>query len=408
MASGRIPRRRKVLYSAATLVVLALLMVAAEIVARQLTPDLPGSLPDPFVGRSGAYPVYQVCRQQGGRQTLCTTPNKRESYRHVSFTMPKPPGTLRVFFLGGSSVWGFGGAERETMPVKLQAALLAGLPGARVQVINSGGQGASSSNLLPLARAVLAYQPDLLVLYSGHNEWTGLHWNHQGQQSELMQAARMQLHRLRLVMLWGVAMQRFLGWIDPPPPGGPGHPRPRAPVAPVLPSVTPTQVTQAVERFERHLHQLISAAQARGVPVVLSTVASNLQRPPVGCPAGSAEPACAAFARGERLLREGDLTGAARALREARQLDPRPMRARDEFNRVVLQLGARLKVPVADTAAAVKRAAPQGIPGDALFSDHLHPTARGNEIIARRIAEVVLAKGLLKAPGAAAPPAGGK
>jgi len=69
----------------------------------------------------------------------------------------------RVFFLGGSCVYGFDLIEDEAIPSRLQKSL-------KVEVINAGICGANSNHLVRLAKEVAGYKPDLVLIYAGHND----------------------------------------------------------------------------------------------------------------------------------------------------------------------------------------------------------------------------------------------
>lgn len=89
------------------------------------------------------------------------------------YAIPKPPGVFRVIVLGGSTVAG-GGAESpaDTLPARLAPVLAAAAGGRRpVEVINAGVSGYDAAReLLYLLTELVAYQPDLVVVYDGGNE----------------------------------------------------------------------------------------------------------------------------------------------------------------------------------------------------------------------------------------------
>src|SRR5262245_9159892 len=128
--------------------------------ARVLARD-PTERPDPYLGFAGTPPLF---RPEGG---VCrVSPNKREVYRDASFLREKPPGAIRVFCLGGSSVKSDAFPAQGTMPSFLEAALkeIAG-PGVSVEVINAGGGGTGSYQYREIAREVRDLGADLIVVY---------------------------------------------------------------------------------------------------------------------------------------------------------------------------------------------------------------------------------------------------
>jgi len=91
-------------------------------------------------------------------------------FRPTSFQKNKPPITLRIFAFGGSTTFGqFVGAEA-SFPGILQSELSQFFPNYNIEVINLGCSGLESERVSILVKAATQYQPDLFVVYSGHNE----------------------------------------------------------------------------------------------------------------------------------------------------------------------------------------------------------------------------------------------
>jgi tetratricopeptide (TPR) repeat protein len=121
---------------------------------------------DPFVGFSGVRPLYEV---KDGRAE--TSAAKLRYFNAVSFQAQKPPNTLRVFCFGGSTTYGHPFDGRTAFSRWLQDFLKASLPEKNVEVINAGGISYASYRIVPLIRETLAYSPDLMIVYTGHNEF---------------------------------------------------------------------------------------------------------------------------------------------------------------------------------------------------------------------------------------------
>lgn len=136
-------------------------LVAALGVAEAVCRQLPWQ-----IDVAGVYSVGFVgCwfREEGDTVTLCESP----SARGEPPSFPKAKGeACRVLFLGGSSVrlpGHHGWPERAT---------LGDLP---VEVINAGVPGATSLSTSLRGQAAMAYDPDVIVVYEGHNDlaqWT--------------------------------------------------------------------------------------------------------------------------------------------------------------------------------------------------------------------------------------------
>ena len=85
----------------------------------------------------------------------------------------KPPATFRIVAMGDSSTFGWGVDPGRTYARRLQVALRGEYPGAAIEVINLGVCGYSSlQGLVLLSRAAAQYQPDVVTLSYGSNDFS--------------------------------------------------------------------------------------------------------------------------------------------------------------------------------------------------------------------------------------------
>lgn len=95
-------------------------------------------------------------------------------FRGADFTTEKPPGTLRVVCLGGSSTFGYTNTDGGTYPFLLQRLFQlreveGGVP--RVQVLNAGIPHFNTNHLVALLeQEALGWSPDVLTLYCAYND----------------------------------------------------------------------------------------------------------------------------------------------------------------------------------------------------------------------------------------------
>ncbi len=94
-------------------------------------------------------------------------------FRGPEVRLPKPPGTVRIACIGGSTtVWGF--RDTLTYPAMLQHMLREAYPAQadRIEVVNCGIYGLNSAEDPALVEEVAALEPDLLVQYNLINDLT--------------------------------------------------------------------------------------------------------------------------------------------------------------------------------------------------------------------------------------------
>ena len=96
-------------------------------------------------------------------------------FRGPELKMPKSRSTLRVAFLGSSTTYCAEVSNNEnTWPHLVTEALQAEWPGLSVDYINAGVPGYSvSSSLKNLEYRITPLEPDVIVIYEGHNDLTG-------------------------------------------------------------------------------------------------------------------------------------------------------------------------------------------------------------------------------------------
>lgn len=300
---------------------------------------------------------------------MTTNPSKTVSFRAQTFRREKPPRTFRVFALGGSSV-NYLDYEFPLLAQRLADAL----PDIdTAEIINCGGLSYGSHRLVLVAREVLGYQPDLILVYSAHNEF-----------EELDQLALARRESVWLqALLTRSAMYRFirdrvaarrLHAIEAA--------RRRQAIAESPPDTgktwnyvyTDEQKAERMRAYRANLAAIIEACRSAGTPIVIGTVPSNLMRPNLyGTDMAAYETALALF-------REGRYEEGRRAAQEVLCRATRHQ-ASDIENGIIRGLAAQYGVPLADVEAAISAAEPHGVPGETLFSDHCHLNPEGNRIL---------------------------
>ena len=300
----------------------------------------------------------------------------------------KEPGTLRVIALGGSTTAGFPYSWYYGFPGRLEDRLAAMRPGHRVEVANLGMTATNSYTLAALAAPVADRQPDAVVIYAGQNEFYGAYGTGgtQGWTGTSIPLKRFVIGAGRWALVAGLA--GLTGGDEAPASDG------RTMMARVVQNSAIGEDSEAyragIEQYESNLRDALETFQRAGIPVFLSTLTSNLaDQPPLGD-----EPAAAqAYARGRQLLAAGDSAAARAAFLEAKEADGLRFRAPEAINEVVRRLAEAFdNVTLVDAQQRFRDASPGGVEGGALFSDHLHPNARGYALLADAFADALRAR----------------
>ena len=159
---------RRLLFHLAAAGVVLLPLVALEILLRVLVAAPPVTLTDPYVSFGEIRPLF-VLDDSGQRYE--TAEERLHFFRPQSFSAVKGKNSFRVFVLGGSTVQGRPWSTETSFGTWLQLALAAAGGDTDWQVINCGGISYAGYRLVPIMRELLAYEPDLFIICTGHNEF---------------------------------------------------------------------------------------------------------------------------------------------------------------------------------------------------------------------------------------------
>ena len=126
----------------------------------------------------------------------------------------KPTNTFRILSIGDSSAFGWGVPPEQTYAGALERILNENAGSVRCQVLNAGVPGYSSyQGLQYLRRELLAYKPDLVLVYFGLNDLTGARYYADKDQRFLAgpktRSPFALLYRLRIYRLLAQCVSRF-------------------------------------------------------------------------------------------------------------------------------------------------------------------------------------------------------
>jgi lysophospholipase L1-like esterase len=301
----------------------------------------------------------------------------------------KPANGFRVFVLGASTTNGFPYGYNGTFSRVLQDALQDVLPRDTVEVVNLGVAAINSYALYDQVGEILAQSPDAVMIYAGQNEYYGAlgvgSTVHAGASPALIRTY-LTLQRLKTFLLARDVAVTLTRWL-----GGGGSPRDTSEdlmqymVREKDIPLGSTTYRRGVAQFADNLGAILRRFKRAGVPVFVGSLVSDLRdQPPFrSVRSGPYPPADSVYQAARRALERGDSAEARRLFVSARDLDALRFRAPSEFNvvirRAVRSYGAHY-VPVEEAFAAASR---DGIPGNELFWEHVHPTQAGYLLMAK-------------------------
>ncbi len=394
---------------------------------------------DPYVGFSSLVPHFVTAADPA---RLETANNKLRLFNPQSFARDKGDGVTRVFCLGGSTTYGRPYGDATSFCGWLRELLPAADPTRRFEVVNAGGISYASYRVAALMEELLEHQPDLFIVYTGHNEF--LEQRTYGRILAYPKAVRGLGALASRTRLFTAAKQALAGGRRPAEVSEAPAATLDADVRTLLDaSVGPDAYhrddalqARVLEHFRYSLARMAEMARAAGAALVLVSPASNLRhsspfKSESTAGLGAAEQArfstlfeaarAAAgdgrwpealaaldeasalddrhahshYLRGRALDRLGRTGEARAAFERARDEDVCPLRALGATRDVVAEVARERGVPLVDFAALVEDRSPDGIPGENLFLDHVHPTVEGHRLLALEILDVLEREGLV-------------
>ncbi|MEO0293876.1 MAG: hypothetical protein ABIN61_06620 [candidate division WOR-3 bacterium] len=323
---------------------------------------------------------------------------KRYFYRQV--TVPDPPKDLflkkkpkngyRIFVLGESTTAGFPYGNNLMFPRILWRRLQDTFPGMHIEVVNTAMAAINSYALLDFMDEIVKYKPDLILIYAGHNEFygaLGVCSFESPTQSRLIAKVYLRIVHLRLFLLLRDLISKIKGLFSK------GKTK-------EFEDFTATLMERIVgkedipfgsdlyergkEQFRRNLEDILKLAKRTKVPVVLSELVSNFRgQPPFKSAKGGNFPlAEEVYKEAQNLEAQGNYKKAKELYVRAKDLDCLRFRAPEDFNLIIHELALKYKTPVVPMKKIFEENSPNGIIGDELMLDHLHPNVKGYFLMA--------------------------
>ena len=325
----------------------------------------------------------------------------RVSIDTTFFKKDKSADVFRVIVQGGSSAAGFPYGKWASLGGMLGQRLKRSEPDREIEVISTAMSAINSYALLDFADEIIAIDPDAVLIYAGHNEYLGVLGVGSAYGAGRSPAYTRLFLNLRRSHLFR-AMQRAYGAMTPAPDSEAQQSGTlMARIAGDRAIAYGSPVYDAgIEQFSYNLTSLLGRYADAGVPVMIGSLASNENgQPPFISEAGNEYSLAALrelspgagpgentadgfFTIAQQLERAGSTAEARDGYRWARDLDALRFRAPTEMNRVIRDVSAATGATVVEVDAALASASRNGVIGNSLMLEHLHPNLRGYFLLA--------------------------
>jgi hypothetical protein len=300
-----------------------------------------------------------------------------QGFRGVEISKEKPKDTIRIFFLGGSTVGANDQPVETTHAGVLERLLKNKYPEKKIEVLNAGYEWYTSQHsLINYLFKIRDYQPDVIVCWHAINDlyrsFSPAHYSHGSFEPDYSHffgpVSRMVVDYFRAPPIMRISLlsveqliqpvrQRVAGWL-----------------ARKGPSTEGIEVTHfpSLGSFRRNLDALIAITQLDGVHLILATQPSLYRE-------GLDEAEANSLWMYRTIMSDQaghpDIESAARGM--------------DLFNREIKRIGETRQVSVVDLAALMPQTAQY-------LSDDCHYTKEGNRLIGRVLFQTIMDNGLIR------------
>ena len=426
-----IPVWKKLLFAAASVVAFfTLLELALWLVG--VTPLIERE--DPSRGFSGIVTVFE--RVGDVYQTRRAA--AEQTFNDQSFLAEKPVGGVRIFCLGGSSSYGFPWGAEAAFTSILGEVLTASHPELHVEAVNASGVSYGMHRLNIVADELLAYKPDIFIVYSGHNEFIEpAFFESLKHRSAFRMRVEYELSHSRVYSGMRAAFESVAK-------------KKRSTGSDIDVDVrrdetrtfAPEEKEAIVAEYRWRLERLVRRAEEAKIKVILVTVPANLSQWRPQASAGIAaltkddrEKWSAALVSGQRRFNAGDFQAAAAQLEQAARLAPAhaetqfllgqaferlsrfddarvayqracdadasPIRRVSEINQAIRGVCYERGALLVDADQVFEQCSEHGLVGFNLIEDYVHPTRAGHELVAWCLWDAIEREGWLGSQSAA-------
>jgi tetratricopeptide (TPR) repeat protein len=302
------------------------------------------------------------------------------------FLTNKPDTAYRVFVMGCSTARGFpyqtGNMFSRILYYRLQDAF----PNKRIEVVNVALAATSSYSLADMIDDVLDYKPDAILIYNSHNEYYGT----LGVGSVEKKGNHIWLKQLRLKLIklrtYQLIQDLIYGIISK------SKNESNQPMVTLMECLAQEKsircnselFNDGIHQFDVNISRVLRKAKNHHVPVILSELVSNIKdQAPFGSEASGNLPAAIDVFRQAQELEKNNKFDEARALYyKAKDLDIIRFRAPEEINETIHRLGKKYDCPVIPMKRIFEEHSTNGLIGNNLMVEHLHPNIDGYFLMA--------------------------
>ena len=389
--SEPLPFKKKVAFYAITVSIPILFFVILEVTLRGID----------YMGNTELFIDPNI----PSKEYLMPNPNFASRYFFYTKTIPspsvdvflknKPENSYRVFAMGGSSAAGYPYGYNGTFSRLVDDVLTDAMPSREVEIVNVATSAISTYTLFDQVDEILEQKPDAIMIYAGHNEFygaLGVGSNENLGAFPGFVRTYLKLQRFKTFLFLREMIVDAGQWIFGSN-GAVGGTLMERIISDQSIELDGPEYQLAMKQFQSNMEAIISAFRDQDIPVYLSTIASNVKdQPPFVTVEQEDHPAAnMVYNKAIESYAEGDTASAKSQFEYAKDLDGLKFRAPSDINKIITQLAQDFEnVRLVDTHQTMEMESPDGIIGENLMLEHLHPNQTGYYLMGRSFSKKML------------------
>jgi len=302
------------------------------------------------------------------------------------FRKQKQPGYFRIFVLGESTTIGYPYMHNGSFHRWLQYRLMHTFPDINFEIINLSLTAVNSYTVLDFGKEIVKYNPDAVLIYTGHNEYYGAlgvgSTNRISGNAAIVKLV-LELREFRLVQLINNAINAAKKKLSSEKVDN-GESLMKKMAADQEITYQSEAYHRGIKQFENNLNEICQLLAKSKVPVFLSNLVSNEKdlKPMVSATTGKVPSADFAYKQANEAYANGDFDKVKQLFTKAKDLDLLRFRAPEAMNEVIKKITSNIPgVFLVDTKALFEQHSPHGILGNETLLEHVHPNLYGYALL---------------------------
>lgn len=410
--------QKKLLFTFITLSIFLVLIISLEFLLRLIYPNLRPSFVTEV--KHDQFEWYQINRSYLTNYFSSDSPLVPE-FKPSLFRKEKKKETFRIICLGESSMFGVPYQMTANIPGIVRRQLRHQYPGKEIEVINLGASAINTNVILHFIPEVIKLEPDLILIYTGHNEFYGPDGIGASAIEKIFPSLTQLKYNLRELTLVRL-LQTSSNSIKE---NKTANNLMEQVSNKALVDLHSGDAKRVFANFESNFSKIIESFQDKNIPIIISDIVSNMTFPPFQYETQGIEEyqridsllslnkvsdalqesekieqilptnAYAHYVLGRINYAKENYTTARTHFSQSNNYDLLKFRAPDTINVLIKRISANYSVPFVSSDSIFAVHSIFGILDTTLFWEHLHPNVYGYYLIANGFVDRIHSQNIL-------------